>query len=369
MPEALRRTPLYALHAELGARFTPFAGYEMPVQYKEGLRAEHLHTRSHAGLFDVSHMGQVRVTGPDLYVALERALPIDFDEWPPGRQRYSLLLNERGGIEDDLMVTRLADEVRLVVNASTKEKDVALLRKLCPSLHFEPLEHALIALQGPLAERSLAELAPEVAELPFMCARSVSIAGAECLVSRSGYTGEDGYEISMPSGDAERLARALLAAREVKPVGLGARDTLRLEAGLHLYGQDMDADTTVLEASLGWAIGRSRRAGGRKQGGFPGAHVYLRQSRDGVDRRLVGLIGEEAVPVRHGAQVVTADDAEAGLVTSGTVSPSTGKAIMLASLRSPYGEGTKLAAVVRGTPRPVRMTKLPFVPKRYKTAA
>jgi glycine cleavage system T protein (aminomethyltransferase) len=366
MSEALRRTPLYALHAELGARFTPFAGYEMPVQYKEGLRAEHLHTRAAAGLFDVSHMGQVRVTGPNVHIALEAALPLDFADWPVGRQRYTLLCNERGGIEDDLMVTRLADEVRLVVNASTKEKDVGLLRRLCPSLRFEVLDRALIALQGPLAERTLAALAPEVAQLAFMSVATVSIASAECLVSRSGYTGEDGYEISVPAQDAERLARALLAAREVKPVGLGARDTLRLEAGLHLYGQDMDADTTVLEASLGWAIARSRRAKGAKEGAFPGAHVYLEQSRDGVDRRLVGLIGEEAVPVRHGAQVVTADDAEAGLVTSGTVSPSTGKAIMLASLRSQYGADTKLAAVVRGTPRPVRVTKLPFVPKRYR---
>src|SRR5262249_30615333 len=321
MPEALRRTPLYALHAELGARFTPFAGYEMPVQYAEGLRAEHLHTRAAAGLFDVSHMGQLRVTGPGLHEALERALPLDFADWPVGKQRYTLLLNERGGIEDDLMATRLADEVRLVVNASTKEKDVALLRRLCPHLGFEPLERALIAVQGPLAARRLAELAPEAAELPFMSAATLPIASAECLVSRSGYTGEDGYEISVPTEDAERFARALLAAREVKPVGLGARDTLRLEAGLHLYGQDMDADTTVLEASLGWAIARSRRAGGAKQGAFPGAHLYLREAREGAQRRLVGLVGEEAVPIRHGAELL-ADGKEAGVVTSGTVSPS-----------------------------------------------
>ncbi|MFN2645746.1 MAG: glycine cleavage system aminomethyltransferase GcvT [Burkholderiales bacterium] len=366
MPETLARTPLYALHAELGARFTPFAGYDMPVQYKEGLRAEHLHTRAAAGLFDVSHMGQVRVTGPGLHVALERALPVDFDDWPVGRQRYTLLCNERGGIEDDLMVVRLADEVRLVVNASTKEKDTALMQRLCPELSFEPLEDALIALQGPLAERTLRELAPEAAKLSFMSVARLPLAGAECLVSRSGYTGEDGYEISVPAADAERVARALLASPHVKPVGLGARDTLRLEAGLHLYGQDMDANTTVLEASLGWAIARSRRAGGKKQGGFPGAHVYLRESRQGPPQRLVGLIGEDAVPVRHGAQIVSADDAEAGLVTSGTLSPSTGKAIMLASLRSQYGAQAKLAAVVRGTPRPVRVTKLPFVPKRYK---
>ncbi|HET7365843.1 MAG TPA: glycine cleavage system aminomethyltransferase GcvT [Burkholderiales bacterium] len=365
MPEALRRTPLYALHAELGARFTPFAGYEMPVQYAEGLRAEHLHTRAAAGLFDVSHMGQVRVTGPGLFEALERALPVDFADWPVGKQRYTLLLNERGGIEDDLMATRLPDEVRLVVNASTKEKDVTLLRRLCPHLSFEPLERALIALQGPRAERTLAALAPEVADLAFMSAAPLPIAGAECLVSRSGYTGEDGYEISVPAEDADRLARALLAARELKPVGLGARDTLRLEAGLHLYGQDMDADTTVLEASLGWAIARSRRAGGKKQGGFPGAHVYQRELREGAKRRLVGLIGEEAVPIRHGAELL-ADGKNAGVVTSGTVSPSTSKAIMLASLRAEYGADMKLSAVVRGTQRPVRIAKLPFVPKRYK---
>ncbi len=363
MPE---RTPLYELHRELGARFTEFAGYEMPVQYREGLRAEHLHTRAHAGLFDVSHMGQVRVTGPGIHRSLERALPVDFDDWPEGKQRYSVLLNDRGGIEDDLMATRLADEVRLVVNASTKEKDVALLQRLCPSLKFEVLERALIALQGPLAERTLAELAPEVAELPFMGVGAVAIAGAECLVSRSGYTGEDGYEISVPAGDAERLARALLAAREVGPVGLGARDTLRLEAGLHLYGQDMDAQTTVLEASLGWAIARARRAGGNKEGGFPGAHAYMRQIREGAQRRLVGLVGEETVPVRHGAQLVAGPGGDAGIVTSGTVSPSTGKAIMLGSLRSEFDEDAKLFAMVRGTQRPVRLTKLPFVPKRYK---
>src|SRR5207237_2521442 len=193
MSEPLRRTPLHALHAELGARFTPFAGYEMPVQYAAGLRAEHLHTRSDAGLFDVSHMGQVRVTGPGLHEALERALPVDFADWPAGKQRYTLLLNERGGIEDDLMATRLADEVRLVVNASTKEKDVGLLRRLCPHLQFEPLERALIALQGPLAERTLAALAPEVADLAFMDVGTFSIAGAECLVSRSGSTAVVGH--------------------------------------------------------------------------------------------------------------------------------------------------------------------------------
>jgi aminomethyltransferase len=366
MPSAtLERTPLHALHAELGARFTPFAGYEMPIQYREGLRAEHLHTRSHAGLFDVSHMGQVRVTGRGLEGALERALPLDFDGWPEGMQRYSLLLNERGGIEDDLMVTRLAGEVRIVVNASCKEKDLALLRALCPDLSFTLLEDALIALQGPAAEGAL----PAARSLAFLQSGTFQLARAECLVSRSGYTGEDGFEISVPRASAERLARELLANSAVKPVGLGARDTLRLEAGLHLYGQDMDAGTTVLEAGLGWAIARARRTGGKKEGGFPGADVYLRQQREAVSRRLVGLVGEEAVPVRHGAALVAADGSEAGIVTSGTVSPSTQRAVMLGSVRSEFGEDATLFAVVRDARRPVRITKLPFVPKRYKARA
>jgi aminomethyltransferase len=358
MPEALKHTPLHALHAELGARFTPFAGYDMPVQYREGLRAEHLHTRGHAGLFDVSHMGQVRVTGPHLHRSLERALPVDFDDWPEGLQRYSVLLNEAGGIEDDLMVTRLADEVRVVVNAACKEKDLALLRKACPGLTFELLDHALIALQGPAAERAL----PEAAKLAFMRASTFG----KCFASRSGYTGEDGYEISVPAADAEALARKLLAHPAAKPVGLGARDTLRLEAGLHLYGQDMDSNTTVLEASLGWAIAQSRRAGGKKEGGFPGAGVYLQQLLDGTPRRLVGLVGDEAVPIRHGAELVTSDGAHAGVVTSGTISPSTQKAIMLGYLNSALPNDSKLFALVRDARRPVRVTKLPFVPKRYK---
>jgi aminomethyltransferase len=354
MPES--KTVLHGLHAELGARFVPFAGFEMPVQYREGLRAEHLHTRSHAGLFDVSHMGQVRVTGPEVHAALERALPLDFDGWPVGAQRYSLLLNERGGIEDDLMVTRLADEVRIVVNAGCREKDLALLRALCPQLSFELLDRALIALQGPAAEAVLAALHPKVATLGFMQAGTFG----DVFVSRSGYTGEDGFEISVPRESAESFARRLLADPRVKPVGLGARDTLRLEAGLHLYGQDMDADTTVLEASLGWAIARSRRAGGTKKGGFPGAAVYFKQV---PARRLVGLVGDEAVPIRHGSALLDAGNQEVGMVTSGTVSPSTQRAIMLGYVKP---ETERLFALVRGAPRPVHVAPLPFVPKRYK---
>jgi aminomethyltransferase len=357
MPE--ERTALHGLHTELGARFTPFAGYEMPVQYRDGLRAEHLHTRSQAGLFDVSHMGQVRVTGPDLHAALERALPVDFEGWEPGVQRYSLLLNERGGIEDDLMITALADEVRVVANAGCKQKDVELLRKLCPALSFELLDRSLIALQGPAAEAALASLYPGVKSLKFMHAATFD----DLLVSRSGYTGEDGFEISVSNHEAETLARQLLANPGVKPVGLGARDTLRLEAGLHLYGQDMDADTTVTEASLGWAIARSRRAGGAKQGGFPGADLYLRQAREGTARKLRGLEGQEPVPVRHGAPLLDSENRQVGVVTSGTISPSTQRAIMLGYVGSTE---QKLFASVRGAPRPVRIVPLPFVPKHYK---
>jgi aminomethyltransferase len=356
MPE--RKTVLHGLHAELGARFVPFAGFEMPVQYREGLRAEHLHTRSQAGLFDVSHMGQVRVTGAGLHQALEQALPLDFDGWPVGAQRYSLLLNERGGIEDDLMVTQLADEVRIVVNASGREKDVALLRSLCPGLSIELLDRALIALQGPAAEVALAALQPGVRKLQFMQAATFG----DWLVSRSGYTGEDGFEISLPEKDAEPLARQLLKKPAVKPVGLGARDTLRLEAGLHLYGEDMDANTTALEASLGWAIARSRRAGGRKEGGFPGAQRYLNEP---PSRRLVGLIGIEPVPIRHDSPLVDAENRDAGVVTSGTISPSMQRPIMLGYVSTAFLEKS-LYAVVRDARRPVRITPLPFVPKRYK---
>jgi aminomethyltransferase len=355
-----QKTVLHGLHAELGARFCPFAGYEMPLQYREGLRAEHLHTRAHAGFFDVSHMGQVRVTGAGLHEALERALPLDFDGWPVGAQRYSLLLNERGGIEDDLMVTRLPDEVRIVVNAGCKQKDLALLRKLCPRLSFELLDRALIALQGPEAQAAFSPIEPGVTRLAFMQAAAFG----ERLVSRSGYTGEDGFEISIPNEQSTPLVRQLLSNPKVKPVGLGARDTLRLEAGLHLYGQDMDAGTTAVEASLGWAIVRSRRAGGRKEGGFPGADVYLREAREGTARRLVGLVGEEPVPIRHGSSIVSGKS-EAGVVTSGTVSPSTQRAIMLGYIGVKFLD-RELAAVVRGAARPVRVAKLPFVPKRYK---
>jgi aminomethyltransferase len=311
-------------------------------------------------------MGQLRVTGAERHAALEAALPLDFDGWTSAQQRYSLLLNDAGGIEDDLMLTRLADEVAIVVNAACREKDLAQLRARCPGLAFAWRDAALLALQGPQAERVLARLQPAAAGLVFMQAAPLELVGADCLVTRSGYTGEDGYEISVPAAAAERLARALLEDSAVKPVGLAARDTLRLEAGLHLYGQDMDAETSVCSAALGWAIPRARRAGGAKAGGFPGAETTLREMRDGCARRLVGLVGVDPVPVRSGAAIVDAGGAERGTVTSGTVSPSLGKPVMLARLDSALTPDAALFAVVRGKRHPVSRATLPFVAKRYK---
>ena len=367
MSAAPARTPLHGLHAELGARMVPFAGYEMPLQYAAGLREEHLWTRSSAALFDVSHMGQLRAQAgrgmqgrgmqPQLAAALERALPLDFDGWPPGLQKYALLLEDDGGIGDDLMVTRLADEVAIVANASRKEIDLQKLRQLCPQIEFRVLDAALLALQGPRAEEAL----PEASGLKFMHATQVAIGGVQCLVTRSGYTGEDGFEISVPAEQAVSFARRLLKHPAVKPAGLGARDTLRLEAGLPLYGQDMDAGTTPREAGLAWSIARSRRAGGAKAGGFPGAaHV------DRAQRRFVALMGVDAVPVRTGAEIIDSSGNSVGKVTSGTVSPTLGKPIMMGYLNAEIPDSAPLRAVVRNQPHPVERAKLPFVQKRYK---
>ena len=357
MSAAPARTPLHALHVELGARMVPFAGYDMPLQYPAGLREEHLWTRASAGLFDVSHMGQLRARGPQLAAALERALPLDFDGWASGLQKYALLLEDHGGISDDLMVTRLADEVAIVANAACKQNDLLRLKKLCPALDFRVLDAALLALQGPRA----AEVLPEAAALTFMQARQMKIAGVDCLVTRSGYTGEDGFEISVAADQAVSFARRLLKHPAVKPAGLGARDTLRLEAGLPLYGQDMDTSTTPREAGLAWSIARSRRAGGAKAGGFPGAaHV------DRAQRRFVALMGIGAVPVRTGADILDSGNNTIGKVTSGTVSPTLGKPIMMGYLNANVPEAAPLRAVVRNQPHPVERAKLPFVQKRYK---
>src|SRR5258707_8037698 len=294
--ETLQRTPLYELHRSLGAKLVPFAGYEMPVQYPQGILAEHLHTRSKAGLFDVSHMGQIRLRGAGAAAALETLCPGDIQALAPMRQRYTLFTNERGGILDDLMVTNAGDHLFVVVNAACKVADIAHLRRhLEPRTEIEVLaEHALLALQGPQAAIVMARLAPELAGMTFMTAAAVSLGGMPCLVTRFGYTGEDGFEISVPAAGAPGLAKRPLAQPEVAPVGLGARDSLRLEAGLCLYGHDIDETTTVIEADLAWAYHKRRRA----EGGFPGAAILQRQLAEGPARRRVGLLPDGRAPAR-----------------------------------------------------------------------
>ncbi len=374
MSAALNRIALDALHRELGAKMSGFAGFEMPIQYRDGLRVEHLHTRERAGLFDVSHMGQLRVTAADarrttLHRQLEAALPVDFADWPEGLQKYSFLLNEHGGIEDDLMLVNLGDEVRVVVNAGNRAHDLGLFRARCPELVFEWIDAALLALQGPGAEHALARLDPEARPMLFMRSRTLELLGAKCLTTRSGYTGEDGYEISVPTASAEALARRLLADPEVAAIGLAARDTLRLEAGLPLHGCDIDAGTTPVEAALSFAIPKSRRAGGLKAGGFPGAETILRQLADGAARKLVGLASYESIPVRAHAQVLDERDRVVGEVTSGTVSPTLNRPVMLAYMDagaiSHSTDGAFRAAVRERRPS-VHLTPLPFVAKRYK---
>lgn len=374
MNAAPKRIVLDALHRELGARMGPFAGYEMPIQYPAGLKAEHLHTRGHAGLFDVSHMGQLRVRARNgrvttLQRSLEAALPVDFDGWATGVQRYSCLLNDDGGIEDDLMLVNLGDEVRIVVNAGNRDHDLRLLAQRCPDLELEWIDAALLALQGPRAEAVLAKLDAQAAPMLFMEARTLSLLGAPCFTTRSGYTGEDGYEISVPAEAAEALVRRLLADPDVAPAGLGARDTLRLEAGLPLHGNDITPQTTPVEAGLAFAIPKSRRSGGTKAGGFPGAATVLRQLAEGPARRLAGLVSYEPVPVRAHAKIVDEHDREVGEVTSGTVSPTLGRPVMLAYLAAgPLKDQPDGAfrAVVRDRRPAVHVTPLPFVPKRYK---
>jgi aminomethyltransferase len=295
--QALQRTPLHALHLALGAKMVPFAGYDMPVSYPAGILAEHRHCRAAAVLFDVSHMGQLRLTGPDASAALETLVPVDVVGLGEGKQRYALFTNDAGGILDDLMVTRRADHLFLVVNAGCKAADIAHLRatinKRCG---IEPMpQQALLALQGPATASVVARLAPPLARLTFMTGAAATIAGISCFATRSGYTGEDGFEISVAGEDAEALARALLAEPEVAPAGLGARDTLRLEAGLCLYGHDIDTTTTPIEAALAWAIQKVRRPGGERAGGYPGAATIARQLAEGPARKRVGLVDRKSV--------------------------------------------------------------------------
>jgi aminomethyltransferase len=360
----LRRTPLYDLHVARGARMVPFAGYEMPVQYPTGIIAEHLHTRAKAGLFDVSHMGQLRLRGPAAAQALEALVPGDLQALAPGRMRYTLLLNDAGGILDDLMVTRVEDGLMLVVNAARKDADLAHLQaKLDRTTQIEPLfERALLALQGPAAAAVLGRLAPAVATMPFMSAAEVKVAGVACSVTRSGYTGEDGFEISSDPGDAPDLADALLKQPEVAPIGLGARDTLRLEAGLCLYGHDIDETTTPIEAGLAWTIGKRRRT----EGGFPGAAAIMRQLAEGPARRRVGIRPDGRAPAREGTAVLDSVGDPVGTVTSGGFGPTVGAPIAMGYVEARHAaQGTALSLVVRDVPRPANVAPLPFVPTRY----
>ena len=360
----LKQTPLHSLHLALGAKMVPFAGYEMPVQYPSGILNEHLHTRSQAGLFDVSHMGQLRIAGGDPARALEALVPGDLQALAPMRMRYTLLLNEDGGILDDLMVTRVGGGLSLVVNAARKEADLGHLRtRLSGATTVEPLEdRALLALQGPAASIVLSDFCDGIGSLDFMTATETTLAGRRCLISRSGYTGEDGFEISLRAADAIGVAEMLLARPEVQPIGLGARDSLRLEAGLCLYGHDIDETTSPIEAGLGWTIGKRRR----EEGGFSGAALVLRQLAEGAARSRVGIRPDGGAPAREGTPIVDAVGEKLGRVTSGGFGPSIGGPIAMGYVdRGNAREGTSLALLVRGTARPARTVRLPFVPHRY----
>ncbi len=372
----LKRTPLHALHLSLGAKMVPFAGYEMPVQYPAGVLKEHLHTRSKAGLFDVSHMGQIVLRAKsgrveDAARALERLVPQDISALAPGRQRYAQFTNEEGGILDDLMVANFGDHLFLVVNAACKEADEAHLRARLPdSCLIEQLDgRALLALQGPRAESILAKFCSDAPRLRFMDAGPRKVAGLDCFVSRSGYTGEDGFEISVPAEQAEQFARALLQDGDVMPIGLGARDSLRLEAGLCLYGHDIDTTTTPVEAALEWSIQKSRRSGGARAGGFLGADTILAQLTSGAPRRRVGLKPEGRAPVRQGAPLF-ADQTSSepvGAVTSGGFGPSLNAPVAMGYVPAALSANdTRLFAELRGQRLPLRVAATPFVPNTYK---
>lgn len=374
----LGKTPLTALNAQIGGKMVEFAGYEMPVQFPEGVMKEHLHTRAKAGLFDVGHMGQVILRAKsgkveDAALALERLVPVDVLGLKPGRQRYGLFTDDKGGILDDLMFANRGDHLFLVVNAACKVQDIAHLRKhLSVDCEIEELtDRGLIALQGPAAEKALAKLNPDVAAMAFMDVRDVTLVGAPCIVSRSGYSGEDGYEISVPAVKAVELAHALLADPDVHPIGLGARDSLRLEAGLCLYGNDIDTTTTPVAAALEWAVQKVRRTGGARAGGFPGADVILPEFEKGAPRRRVGLAPEGRAPVRAGAELFADETGSTpvGIVTSGGFGPTVDRPVAMGYVATRLSQpGTRLFAEVRGKRLPVAVATLPFITPRYKRA-
>jgi aminomethyltransferase len=370
--ETLKRTPLYDLHVELGGKMVPFAGYEMPVQYPMGILTEHQHTRSGAGLFDVSHMGQIRLRGESFQQvasALERLCPADFQSLAPGQQRYSFFTNNAAGILDDLMVTRAGkgddkDHLIMVVNASCKDQDLSHLQaNLNNRCEVEPMAgQALMALQGPRAGAVMQKIAPDSAAMTFMTGRPLNVGGMQCFVTRSGYTGEDGFEISVPGGEADNLARKLLGDMEVKPIGLGARDSLRLEAGLCLYGNDITEATTPVEAALTWAIQKRRR----EQGGFPGAGIVQRQLAEGPPRKRVGILPDGKAPARAHTEIANEHGEVIGEITSGGFGPTVGGPVAMGYVRADLAKiGTPLQLMVRGKALPAKVAAMPFTPHRY----
>jgi len=369
MSDQLLVTPLHGMHIEMGAKMVPFAGYDMPVQYALGVKKEHLHCRQEAGLFDVSHMGQLRLKGNNAAAALEALVPVDIIDLPNGKQRYAFFTNEQGGISDDLMVTNFGDHLFVVVNAACKTQDIAHLKANLPAdVELEVIEdRALLAIQGPKAVDMLAKLNPAVTNMVFMDAEKIELVGVECYVSRSGYTGEDGFEISVPAAQANELAAALLANDEVEWIGLGARDSLRLECGLCLYGHDLDETTTPVEANLLWGISKARRADGVRAGGFIGSDLILEQiATKNVTRKRIGLIGQSKAPVREDTKLFDANDNEIGIVTSGTFGPSKGMPVAMAYVATEFTViGTEVYAEVRGKKLPMTVEKMPFVAQSY----
>lgn len=366
----MKQTPLYQWHLDQGAKMVPFAGYQMPVQYKTGVIREHQHTRCKAGLFDVSHMGQIQVLGDEAEAVLETVFPADLQKLAMHRQTYSLLLNDEGGVVDDLMICKRDVDFILVVNAGCKDKDFAELQKrIGDKVQLVMLDdRALLALQGPLAAGVLADLGANVDHLHFMDGDWLEIHGIECWATRSGYTGEDGFELSVASDKVEKLAQLLVEHDDVLPAGLGARDSLRLEAGLCLYGHELDEHTTPIEAGIGWAIARARRSDGERAGGFTGAERVLEQMQDKsqLDKQRIALVAQGRAPVRDGAALFDTDDASVGSVCSGSFSPTLNKPIAMAYVDRLFQPGDTLYADVRGKKLPMDVVKTPFVPHRYR---
>ena len=374
MTQSLRKTPLNALHREFGAKLTEFAGYEMPVQYRLGILGEHQHTRKKAGLFDVSHMGQVILSGQsyeETALALEKVLPMDVLGLEIGRQRYGFLTTDEGGILDDLMFSNRGDHIFVVLNAACKDSDIKYLRSLLePNISIKEIEsRALIALQGPASEAVLGKYHPQIENMKFMDVETLTIDGAECWISRSGYTGEDGFEISIPAEAAEPITRSILSNQNVEFIGLGARDSLRLEAGLCLYGHDIDQATTPVEASLTWAIQKARRSNGSRASGFIGSEIILKQLAGGTNKKRVGLLPQTRAPMREGVEIFATETSKEaiGKITSGGYGPTVGYPIAMGYINSEYANSEEdLFGELRGKRVPVKVSNLPFVPLNFK---